>query len=89
MLQCQDAEHRRVARGADGHGRLGREYFRDLYQPVTAHPRLLRKATVVGLAQPPAVDQHTVAGLEPRVTGRLDDTGEVDARNQRKLANDR
>lgn len=42
----------------------------------------------MGLAQFPAIDDHAVAGSDTRIGGLLDGTREVDARDQRKLADD-
>ncbi|MCY1548284.1 hypothetical protein D9M68_843860 [compost metagenome] len=89
MLQREHRQHGGEPGGSDGHGVPGRKDLRHLDQPITAHPRLLREATVVRLAQSPSGCQHTVARDEAGIGRRLDDTGKVDARNQRKLANDR
>ena len=88
MLQCEHGQHGGVPGSADGHGIPGRKDLRDLDQPITAHPRLLRIATVVRLAQSPAVGEHTVPDCDAGIGRCLDDAGKVDARDQRKLAND-
>ena len=81
MLKRQHRQHRRVSRRPDGHRVLSGQGGWELDQPFAFNARLLRVATVVGLAQAPAVGDYALANSDAGVRGNLDRAGEVDAGN--------
>ncbi|MNT00492.1 hypothetical protein D3C72_1349250 [compost metagenome] len=89
VLQREHGQHRGVARRTDCHRLAGTEGIGHLHQPVAGHPRPLREATVVGLAQAVAVDQHAVTGRDTGVGRMRHHAGQVDAGNQREGADHR
>ncbi len=63
-LQCHQAQHRRVAGGADGHGLRSAHASGQRHQPVARHTRDLRIAPQMSLTDAPTVENYLIAGLE-------------------------
>src|SRR5690606_39047272 len=67
---------------------LVRNCVGEFHQPVAFHARLLRIAAMMAFADAPAIQHHTVSGLEIRVIGCLDLTGEIDTGDKWPMADD-
>ena len=88
-FERDDAEHRGEAGRADGRRPPCVAALGQRLQPLGRHPRPLREATWVPLADAPAGEHH---GLPRREGGRiaaLDRAGEVDAGGHRRPPDDR
>ena len=95
LFQRHHRQHRGVAGGADRHGIARGHRGRQAHEPVALHPRLLGIGAEMGLAEPPTVEDHLVAGLPVGMGGFLHRAGEIDpgdhrpAPHHRRLAGER
>ena len=83
-----DAQRRRIAGGADGHGLLKRKLGRQAGQPLRLDALVAGIAAPFGFRQAPAIDDHPVAGV-PIGRARLKDgAGQVGPGHHGQLARD-
>src|SRR4029079_1363779 len=84
-----DAQHRGIPRRADRRRVARGHVFRDRYQPVALDPGEAGAAAMMILADAPAIKDHSVTRLDQPMAGRDHGSGKIDARDQRKLPDDR
>ena len=88
-LEGHHAEHGGEAGGADRHGALGVEAFRERDDPLRLHPGEVGEPAEVVLPQPEPGDYDLVPWCDRWPRGFLDGAGEVHAADHRERADDR
>ena len=83
-----DAEGGGVPSGTDCHGATGVDRVRQCYEPVGGYARALGEAARMGFAHAPAVQDDCLTWLEPWVAARFNLAREINASNERELADD-
>ena len=78
-FQCENAKHRGVAGGANGHCFCWREVIRALDQPLAFDPCVLSITPVVALSNAPAVEDDGVSGLEFGIGRTLYGPGKINS----------
>ena len=81
------AQHRGIARRADGHGLRCRQRLRHMYQPIGIDPCFFCVTAIMIFAESPAIDDNTITGFKIFVVGAFHRASQINSRDHGEFAN--